>query len=337
MSGHKRAVLDLSFSKYAKLLASSSTDKTIKIWNLNDFSCINTFDGHLGSVLKIGWVYFGTHLASSAADGLIKLWNLKTSECINTINAHEGKIWALDVSTDNQSETCQILTGGTDSKIIIWNDVSAQKETEILKTSSDKILKREKLISLNRDKEYYEGMSLALELNHRNNFLNILKSYFDDIYKQNNGQDEYQDNISIIINNRKKLEEEDGNSSINVKECLSKTLKTVINDTELKRIIKSNINLILEITRDNSIKSSNFLYVQILLKFILVSTRHEFFEQSVNIGKKNKKLSKQRKDIDFIENFRIIKSYSEKHLERINREIIKAYLVDFVLEKMKII
>ena len=64
LKGHKRAVMDVQFSKYAKLLASAAMDKTIKIWNLSDYTCLNTFEGHLTGVLKVSWVYFGTHLVS---------------------------------------------------------------------------------------------------------------------------------------------------------------------------------------------------------------------------------------------------------------------------------
>jgi U3 small nucleolar RNA-associated protein 13 len=357
ITGHRRAITDISFSKYAKLLASSSTDKTIKVWNLNDYSCINTFEGHLASALKVQWVYFGTHILSAGADGLVKFWNLKTSECLNTVSAHEGKIWALDVNegnnTKNENEeekstskkTIQFVTGGTDSKVILWTDVTAEKETETLNKEEDTMLKKEKLRHLNDDKEYYEAMKLALELNHRNDFINILKNYVNEGLKRDQNENLYnmKDNISIIINNRKILDEEevDGNNKVNSSsdEIFKQNLTKILKDQELRKIVKSNINKILEITRDNNLRSANFLYVQILLKLLLVSTNYEFFfnQKDVALGKKNKKLKKQRKDIDYIENFGIIKSYSEKHLERINREITKSYLVDFVLEKMKII
>ncbi len=64
LKGHKRAVMDVQFSKYAKLLASAAMDKTVRIWNLSDYTCLNTFEGHLSGVLKVSWVYFGTHLVS---------------------------------------------------------------------------------------------------------------------------------------------------------------------------------------------------------------------------------------------------------------------------------
>jgi hypothetical protein len=343
---------------------------------LNDFNCINTFEGHLSSVLKIQWIYYGTHIISTGADGLVKFWNLKTSECLNTLNAHEGKIWALDVSSEdnpmdnnlqqlNNTNTIQFITGGTDSKITLWTDISASKETEDLKKEEETILKKEKLRILNDNKEYYEAMKLSLELNHRSDFMETLKNFvdenlkevFDDKINLDNGYSD-SDYLSIIIQNRKYLDEDE--DTLNMNKNLSHTndhaklfkenLNKILKDSELRKIIKNNMHKILEIVRDFNIKTTNFLYAQILLKLILLSTNYEDFineKKQSGLGKKNKGLKNLKKKngapikeasvIDYMENFEIMKSYSEKHLERINREIIKSYLIDYVLEKMKII
>lgn len=353
---------------YAKVLASSSTDKTIKIWNLSDYSCINTFEGHLASVLRIQWVYFGTHVISAGADGLVKFWNLKTSECLNTINAHEGKIWALDVLdeignkntsiesqeaaddsvSEKRSNNFKFITGGTDSKITIWTDVTAQKETETLRTEEDKILKTERLRIMNDNKEYYDAMRLALDLNHKNYFMSILKNFVNDNLKS---QDETNstDHISIIINNRKNLDDHDLDSNtvgvIDSAVLYKEKLNKIMKDLEFRKIIQDNIDKVLEISRDNNIRASGFLYAQIILKLILVSTNFEDFvnkNHNKKIGSKNKglrnlKVRKLPQTIDYIENFEIVKSYSQKHLERINRELTKSFLIDHVIEKMKII
>lgn len=95
LKGHSRVICDLAFSRVSKIAATGSTDKTIKIWDLNDGSCLSTLTGHLAAVTRVEWVYLGTHLLSAGGDGLIKLWNLKTSENVITLSAHDGKIWGL--------------------------------------------------------------------------------------------------------------------------------------------------------------------------------------------------------------------------------------------------
>jgi U3 small nucleolar RNA-associated protein 13 len=341
IKGHKRAITDLSFSKYAKVLASASTDKTIKLWNLSDYTCINTFEGHLSSVLRIHWLYFGTHIISAGADGLVKFWNIKTSECINTINSHEGKIWALDV-LESEEDNPLFITGGTDSKITIWNDITADKENTSLVEMEDKILKQERLRALNGNKEYYEAMQLSLELNRKFDFISSVKNFINSkLYSQ---ETEHLDHISMIINNRKSLEEDNLiNNEIGSEKLFKQSLLDVIKDAAFRKIIKGNLEKVLEIIRDNNITSSNYFYVQILLKIVLITTKYEdLLENKKTLGTKNKgfKSIKDKraeiKDIDFVENFEIVKAYSEKHLERINRELTKSYLLDYILEKMKI-
>jgi hypothetical protein len=291
---------------------------------------------------------------------------LKTSECLNTINAHEGKIWALDVMDEAENKTSsanengesdgitknlnnfKFITGGTDSKITIWTDITAQKETETLKNEEEKILKSERLKILNDNKEYYEAMRLALDLNHKSDFMSILKNFINDNLKIESVSTP-NDQISVIINNRKYLDEQDLDSSsfgkLDYTKLFKEKLNNILKDSEFRKIIMDNIDKVLEISRDNNIRASAFLYAQIILKLILISTNFEdFLNKNFNkkLGLKNKALKRYKtkqlpQTIDYIENFEIVKSYSQKHLERINRELTKSFLIDHVLEKMKII
>lgn len=198
----------------------------------------------------------------------------------------------------------------------------------------DKILKQERLRILNDKKEYYQALRLSLELNRKHDFISTLKNYVNDNLNNRIDQIDESDHMSMIINNRKKLDEIENNK---VDNSYKDSFNRIIKDKELRKILSSNIDKILEIVRDNNVKTTNFMCVQILLKIILVTTNYENFMNKKTIGLKNKKMKKIRKNIDYMENFEIIRSYSEKHLERINRELNKSYLLDYILEKIKII
>lgn len=73
-----------------------------------------------------------------------------------------------------------------------------------------------------------------------------------------------------------------------------------------------------------------------------------FFNENVKTGEKNKGLkhlkkqnfnneNRQNNEIDYIQNFEIIRSYSDKHCERVNRQLIKTFLIDHTIEKMKLV
>ena len=57
-----------------------------------------------------------TILYCSGSDGLVKLWTIKNNECVRTLDEHEDKIWALAVSSCEET----VVTGAADSNIIVW-------------------------------------------------------------------------------------------------------------------------------------------------------------------------------------------------------------------------
>ena len=314
--GHKKGVTDISFSPYAKILASCGTDKLIKMWNLVDFTCLNTYEGHLSSVLKIDWIYRGTHLISGGCDGLIKLWNVKTSENILTLDAHEGKIWALDINKKNNtsSEKLCIISGGTDGKIILWKDNTEEEEVIINKQNLERIQKEDKLRMMNHNKEFLESMKLALELNHKKNFIDAFDNYLqmrinEEINKINNKNnlyisdyslpkikdvDDADDNLlNIIIQNEKELEQiyilpSDEKKEQQIINSYEKIIDVICKEDPLKKIITLNINKIIDIVLENNINVRSCLGAQVLLKIVLkYVTPEKFFKKIIKDDKKN--------------------------------------------------
>ena len=69
------------------ILASGSSDQTIKLWNITNGQLIRTLTGHAGDIERaLDLMSDGQTLVSGSEDHKIKLWNWKTGECLNTIN-----------------------------------------------------------------------------------------------------------------------------------------------------------------------------------------------------------------------------------------------------------
>lgn len=96
--GHRRGVWTVKFSPMDRLVATGSGDKTVKLWNLDDFSCIKTFEGHTNSILRVDFLTMGLQLVTSASDGLVKVWNVQDEECVTTLDNHEDKVSFFNVS-----------------------------------------------------------------------------------------------------------------------------------------------------------------------------------------------------------------------------------------------
>lgn len=146
LRGHKRGVWSVRFSPKDTpslntesgstskgLLVSGSGDRTIKLWSLNTYTCILTFEGHSNSVLKVLWLSpppkssssdqedTSTHqpstkipqkshpiIASASSDTLIKLWspftssssiNISDDHLLTTLDNHSDRVWALATPT----------------------------------------------------------------------------------------------------------------------------------------------------------------------------------------------------------------------------------------------
>jgi U3 small nucleolar RNA-associated protein 13 len=109
--GHRRGVWTVKFSRTDRIVASGAADRTIKLWSLDDFTCLKvslfdwrlagpealltswkTLEGHTNSVLRVDFLSHGMQLVTSASDGLVKLWNVKDEECVKTLDNHEDKV-----------------------------------------------------------------------------------------------------------------------------------------------------------------------------------------------------------------------------------------------------
>ena len=85
LEGHENAVIGLKLIENY-ILASSSEDQTIKLWNINDGTLIRTLSGHTHSILWGIDKYNSQILLSGSLDQTIKVWDYNTGQLLNTIS-----------------------------------------------------------------------------------------------------------------------------------------------------------------------------------------------------------------------------------------------------------
>jgi WD40 repeat protein len=117
LTGHQQPVSSIAFSPDGQQLVSSSFDKTIKLWDINNGKCLKTLLGHNSRIWTVAFHPNGQQLASGSDDNNTKIWDLKQGRCINTIVGHTNTILSLNLSSGG----CYLASGNEDNNIKIWD------------------------------------------------------------------------------------------------------------------------------------------------------------------------------------------------------------------------
>ncbi|CAC27111.1 guanine nucleotide-binding protein beta SU like protein [Guillardia theta] len=160
---HSDAITSISNCKNNKsLFASSSRDKTILIWKVEDEEsdkmviALKRLKGHSHFVSCVKLSNNGDFCISSSWDNSLRLWDLMSAKTLRTLNGHKKSVLSVSFSEDER----QIISCSRDCTIRIWNTVGECKKTLIDKGSSSWICnvilitnRNDEIISSNWDGE----------------------------------------------------------------------------------------------------------------------------------------------------------------------------------------
>src|SRR5438874_1251957 len=85
---HKGSVMGLAFSPDGKTLASSSRDKTIKLWDVQTRTLKQTLQGHTAEVCCVAFSPDGKLLASCSGDKTVRTWEVWSAQPLRTFRGH---------------------------------------------------------------------------------------------------------------------------------------------------------------------------------------------------------------------------------------------------------
>ncbi|KAL7959662.1 WD40 repeat-like protein [Trichoderma compactum] len=195
LRGHKRGVWTVQFSPVQMpalqgedgpvtgkgVVLTGSGDKSIKLWNLSDYTCIRTFEGHSNSILKVAWLSMTSRseqakglvqFVSAGGDGLVKIWNANSGETECTLDNHEDRVWALAV----HPKTNAVVSGSGDSTVTFWKDTTSETQAAASQAALELIKQEQELENHMHAGSYREAITLALQLNHPGRLLGLFTS-----------------------------------------------------------------------------------------------------------------------------------------------------------------
>lgn len=121
------SVFAVAYSPDGRRLATAGADRTIRIFNLENFAQEVLIEDHADWVMGIAFSPDGAKLASAARDKTSKLFDAKTGDSLLTFPSHNEVVYGVSFSPDG----AQVYTSGRDNRIRVWNPANAQQIREI--------------------------------------------------------------------------------------------------------------------------------------------------------------------------------------------------------------
>jgi WD40 repeat protein len=116
-SAHQDSLTDVATSPFDGTIATSSNDKTTKIWSLRGAASLKkTLTGHTDYVLSASFSPLDAIVFTGSKDETIKAWNYKQGELIFTLKCHTNTIFAV---VHHPTKKMFISCGG-DKVICLW-------------------------------------------------------------------------------------------------------------------------------------------------------------------------------------------------------------------------
>ena len=122
LEGHDSDVVSLHFSPDGALLASGSTDGTVKIWDLASSTAVRTLFGDEPeySHPAISSVAFSPNcrfVAVGSMDTVVRIWDTQRDYVLERLEGHWGYVYGLAWMPDGKA----LVTGALDATVKYWD------------------------------------------------------------------------------------------------------------------------------------------------------------------------------------------------------------------------
>ncbi|KAK7587973.1 hypothetical protein V3481_010660 [Fusarium oxysporum f. sp. vasinfectum] len=132
LEGHSDLVNSVVFSHDSKLVASASSDDTVRIWNVEMGKCEQVLEGHSNAIKSGVFSHDSKLIASASWDKTVRIWNVSTGNCEQVLRGHSDTITSIIFSHDSKL----MVSASSDRTVRIWN-VEIGKAGHILEGHSE--------------------------------------------------------------------------------------------------------------------------------------------------------------------------------------------------------
>ena len=126
---HVQMINCLALSEDDRILYSVSEDRKIKTWNLSDIKAFNSISNNRQNIQSVAKSWDEKYIAiSESHNNIIKIYTGSSYSEESLLNGHDKAVLCCDFSP----QVSQLISSGTDKKIILWDYINRRKLDEVI-------------------------------------------------------------------------------------------------------------------------------------------------------------------------------------------------------------
>ncbi|MFD6182418.1 trypsin-like peptidase domain-containing protein [Streptomyces goshikiensis] len=132
LTGNAEDVNNVAFSPDGKTLATTSSDSSLRLWDVATSTARTTLPGQTDVAGSVAFSPDGRTLATATTDHTVELLDVGTGESVATLQGHTDTVWGLAFSPDGKT----LATTSSDNSVRLW-DIATGTTRAILPRQTD--------------------------------------------------------------------------------------------------------------------------------------------------------------------------------------------------------